>query len=331
VNDDAEARDAEMIDRLYEGGADPDGLGLVRSLVARVREEHAGVEPPQAVSARLLQAAEEHAPRKKAVAVAAESPGLMERLRRWWMPVSGAVMVAGALALYLNQGGKAAERKQHVEQAAEKEETQPAAVATPDPTPTTATPPALAEPEAPREDVAKPEGLAVERGRGKGGGGARKDIGGSGEGAAAGSGSAAGADRYAGDFADDGDDDADKKPVAPTNTTVTIATDRPVAEKKKLEAPPQQQAVPPPPPPRPSEVDDSPNVTTGAGSVAKQEESKEQQRTLSVRDYLVVARAAAKKGDCKRVAQLGAKVKSMDAKYYAKTFATDAAIKGCSK
>jgi hypothetical protein len=98
-----------VIDRLYDGGEDVDGLALVRVLVARVRDEHAGVEPPQAVSARLLQAAEELAPKRAAVAVEEERPGLWARVRSWLMPTSVMLAAAAVLVLWVKQDQPPAE------------------------------------------------------------------------------------------------------------------------------------------------------------------------------------------------------------------------------
>lgn len=100
--------DADLVDRLYAGAADPDldGIRMVRGLVARVRDEMPGVEPPPSISARLLQAA---APARAAVAVEPDPPGVWARLRMWFaQPAVAAmatlVLVAGAAALWMRQG-----------------------------------------------------------------------------------------------------------------------------------------------------------------------------------------------------------------------------------
>lgn len=96
--------DAACIDRLY-AGEDLDGLQQVRGLVARVRDEMPGVEPPSAISAMLLQAARP------------ARAGFWERLRSWFAGIAmhpglaaaaTLVIVAGAAAIWMRQGGKAA-------------------------------------------------------------------------------------------------------------------------------------------------------------------------------------------------------------------------------
>jgi hypothetical protein len=96
--------DAAMIDRLY-AGSDEGGLQIVRGLVARVREEMPGVEPPAALSARLIQAA------------TPARAGVWTRLRTWFAAIAmhpglaaaaTLVLVAGAAAIWMRQGGKAA-------------------------------------------------------------------------------------------------------------------------------------------------------------------------------------------------------------------------------
>ncbi len=104
--------DVETIDRLYAGaaGSDLDGLRMVRGLVARVRDEMPGLEPPQAISARLLQAAE---PAPAAVAaVEPDRPSLWARMRTWFaQPAVAAlamlVLVAGGAAIWMRQGKSA--------------------------------------------------------------------------------------------------------------------------------------------------------------------------------------------------------------------------------
>jgi hypothetical protein len=105
---------------------------------------------------------------------------------------------------------------------------------------------------------------------------------------------------------------------------------------------------PPPPPPPQHHDEEKPKVTvetTVKGDVEGGYDQQEAQprpsdETVAVpkkdpeptpAQLLAQARASAKKGDCKRVAALGAQVKALDATYYANTFETDAAIRGCRK
>ncbi len=115
-----EAADAALIDRLYgaraagegDAGTAEDaelaGLASVRSLVARVRDEAPVVEPPQALSARLLLAAAEHAPKRAAAARAADGGdferGLWARMRRWFAPLVAHPALAAAASLMLVAG-----------------------------------------------------------------------------------------------------------------------------------------------------------------------------------------------------------------------------------
>lgn len=118
-----EAADAALIDRLYgargAGEADAEaeskiddaelaGLASVRALVARVRDEAPVVEPPQALSARLLLAAAEHAPKRASAVRAADGGdserGLWARMRRWFAPLVAHPGLAAAASLMLVAG-----------------------------------------------------------------------------------------------------------------------------------------------------------------------------------------------------------------------------------
>jgi hypothetical protein len=313
-----EDEDAAFIDRLY-GGEDVGGLGTVRGLIARVREEQPGVEPPQAIGARLLLAAQEHAPKK---AAASESrPGVWARLSAWMRPViahpgmaaaATLVVVAGATAVWMSRGGKVEEPTIRQEARAPAEEADGEAagsglVAGADTaTVTTESAPAAAVPDldekqqaapartststpttktpsrdvrAPAKKRATPE-LAKETASG----------GGAGRGVAFGDSAA--------------DDSLQQEPAA--------------GVKAKVGAPAQQPSAPPPPP---APAPDKPTE-------AKKNDEAPPSR---VRQLFDQARAAAKQGDCERVEALGAEVKKLDASYYAKTFSTDASISACRK
>ncbi len=108
-----EAADAALIDRLYGEGApgspadvdDLDGLRSLRGLIARVRDEAPVAEPSQALSARLLLAAAEHAPRRPgAAAVEPEGPGLWARVRTWFAPMFAHPGLAAAATLVVVVG-----------------------------------------------------------------------------------------------------------------------------------------------------------------------------------------------------------------------------------
>jgi hypothetical protein len=320
-----EDEDAAFIDRLY-GGEDVGGLGAVRGLIARVREEQPGVEPPQAIGAKLLLAAQEHAP-KKAAAASEEKPGLWARVRRWMTPLvahpgmaaaATLVVVVGATAVWMSRGGEVAEpvRQEARAPAVEPEgaaagsamvggadtatvttESAPAAAAVaPDPQPleekqqaapaTTAT----SKP-APKRDIPAKKKAKADLATGTASGG-------EGRGGAA--------------FGDsEADDGRQQEPVAGVKAKVGGST----ADKAPAPRPAQQPASPPPPP---------------APEQPAENESKNDEAAPSrVRQLFDQARAAAKQGDCKRVEALGAEVKKLDASYYAKTFSTDASISAC--
>jgi hypothetical protein len=301
VAEQGDDQDAKLIDSLYEGGEDPSGLHMVRSLVARVRAEQSGVEPPQAISARLLQAAEEHAPRRAAVPVEAPS-GFWARIRAWMAPFAAhpgvmaaatLVVVAGA-ALYLQQGGRTAEptRSQEPARVAERQE------AAPELAPQTPTPAAVTVPDQP----VAPEPLADKKGEEKKVSRPTRKV-------------APPAKPETVTTADDGETESAKRDQAPARVTVEGTVRGNVGG----EDADSQQAAPPPPPPPPS------------AKTTTESRKPEKVAPATAQDLMQQARAAAKKGDCKLVERLGVRVKSLDASYYAKTFSTDAAIKGCQK
>ena len=295
-----ESEDADVIDRLYQGGEDPDGLSIVRALVARVREEHEGVEPPQAISARLLQAAEEHAPKRAAVAVEAERPGLWARIRGWMMPATIMVGAAAALVLWVKQDRPPAEPTTHrpATPAAEtkREEMKEvdgtgAGTATCCPAPdlvpegeVVVPPPEAEEPKAPQAKPKKQRVAAKPADDARPSGGQAVAI-------------------------DEGGADADKADEAPPPPPPPPANDSAGTEETVA-----QEAAPPP---DTSTVEKKAPVTKTKPKSAAQLTSE--------------AQIAAQKGDCKRVATLGAQVKAMDAAYYRDHFESDAEIRRCRK
>jgi len=333
----AEDEDAALIDRLYGDaeGEDLEGLRALRGLIARVRDEQPGVEPPQAISAQLLLAAQEHAPRS--TVPEEEGPGLWARVRRWFLPIAmhpglaaaaTLVIVVGATAIWMSRGGEIAEptRRDRAEAAA------PAAAPTapqtgtaaspsaPAPPPATtvetapppsdhaAEPPtaATAKPEPPRESTRKATRRAPAK---KAKPAAELDgelatAGGAIEPSNAGAADTTGA-------------------AAPAGVRGRVGG---AAEKAPSQAPAPAPAPAPaaPPPPPAADKAEEPAPRTEAPT-----ESKPVSATDRAKQLTVQAREAAKRGDCQRVATLGAQVKKLDASYYAKTFVTDPAIAAC--
>jgi hypothetical protein len=127
-----EEEDAAFIDRLYgdDGDDDLDGFRGVRSLIARVRSEAPEPEPAQAITARLLLAAEEHAPKRSAATV---RPGVWARILGWLGPLSAhpgvlaaatLVVVAGAVVVWKQ---RPAEPQYRADAPTQKEAKRPAA------------------------------------------------------------------------------------------------------------------------------------------------------------------------------------------------------------
>lgn len=291
--------DADVIDRLYAGGSDDDldGLRMVRGLVARVRDEMPELEPPQAVSALLLQAA---APAR--VATPAKT-GAWARLRGWFAGIAmhpglaaaaTLIVVAGAAAIWMRQGGKAA-------------------------TPTVAsTAPAVEDKAAPPpaaldDGLAKDEAVVVER---EGATQAEElDVRPADKpaprktkpkGAPKSGGESAGSSTPIVSEPDDADDE--EKPTVTTKVGGNkVAEDKPES--------------PPPPPPKNPEVwnppaNDSP--TTGGSSDADQ-----------ARKLTTAAAAAARRGECATVDTLAGRVKTLDPGYYRSDFEPQPDIKAC--
>jgi hypothetical protein len=313
----AEERDAALIDRLYGDvpGAEDADLGelrTVRALVARVREEAPVAEPSPAIAAALLQAARERAPEKR---------GVWARLRTWLMPIAAhpalaaaatVVVVAGAAALWMRDGGEVAEPqldRAAVETKAPKEpKEEDKNVATAD-TPATALAPApapqLAEPVAPAEEeqaVAVPE---KPRPRVR---------------------------ETAPPPAKEAPPERDEKPAV----VVTGQVDGVVGglaggddgdrqetrnEQKKAET----TTTPPPPPPEPTTEPQGgasyEQVLSDEGGSAS---SADQARAVTRR-----ARAEAEKNNCKNTSAFATEVRNLDRGVYDKEFVRDRAIDAC--
>jgi len=304
----SDAGDAELIDRLYEVGDDAelDGLRMVRGLVARVRDEMPGVEPPQAISARLLQAA---ALPTRAAAVEPAREGLWARFRAWFAGVAmhpgmaaavTLVIVAGAAAIWMRQGGKAATPTVSTEPTAAEQDRGVDAPEPPAPPalagskdvapvevqreavtddgderdvrPADKAPPRKAPPPKPKPTTPAPDDDST-------------------GGASSGSGS--------GGFVDQTD-----------KTTVTTK----VGGKKTTE-----DSVRAPPAPPPSEGP-SPDSDDEGGAPSDSEMARALTRQ---------ATAAAKKQDCESVEYFGKKVKALDPDYYATSFVTQRDIAAC--
>lgn len=315
--DRGEERDAALIDRLY--GDDPpaadDDLGelrSVRALVARVREEAPVAEPAPSISARLLQAARERAPKE----------GLWARFRAFMMPITAhpglaaaatLVVVAGAAALWMRDGGKVAEPTRGPSQEVKREaaaEAVPVEEAesfetggviaeppaeTPAPEPTVADP----APTRPKRKVPPPAG---EREREE-----KPQL-------------AEG-----------------KKDEAPT-VTVTGKVDGHVggsgkgagneADKKKAprKEPPPEPAAPTPPPVSPGS-DDAGDAPEEAQVIATDQEapsSADRARAVTRK-----ARVEAEKNNCKNTMSYGTEVKNLDKRVYDRDFVRDRAIDAC--
>jgi hypothetical protein len=308
--------DAALIDRLYGGDSTDEDLEPfrgVRSLIARVRDEAPALEPAQAISARLLQAAEEHAPKRQ---VATVKVGFFGRIFDWLSPVTAhpgvlaaatLVVVAGAVVVWKQRGGKVEEPSYQAERSEvdrgaddssaleeEREETereleQPAekkaelAVVE-----TTAS-----NPPEPQGEPAKPEKLErrpTKKEGGKSPGGPKDEP----EGRSGGEGVVVG-----------GQDDGDG-------------------------AGSQAEAPPPPPPPPP---DQHPQTTAkepvaDEPSADKKPESTPSSETDAQR-LTRDARTAARKGKCGEVEDLASRVNEIDPGYYKGVFVKDPDIKAC--
>ncbi|MCA9679817.1 MAG: hypothetical protein KC464_32595, partial [Myxococcales bacterium] len=87
-----------------EDRAELASLERTRTTLRQGLAEVPSAEPPQAISAVLLQEAARRAPARKAAALEPAGPGLWSRFVTWLRPMAGNPAFAGALALVLVGG-----------------------------------------------------------------------------------------------------------------------------------------------------------------------------------------------------------------------------------
>ncbi len=342
-----------------------DGFRSVRALLRELPDE----DPPQAVSARLLHAAAEAAPSRGSAATAAAAAGgggILAKLFGLFRPlvaspalaaVTMLVLVAGiAGALYVSGGFRATEPSEKA-LAPMNEQLQPT---TPDEA-TSAEPPAATEsPVVGGESDNDPNAAAGDQvGRG-----ARLDEGeidlvpkaapepaeeakdqkvqtrtpaahrsSSSSTRAQGTtatGSMGGGSYGAAGKADSTKASSDGAARGPGGVKGS-ASDSPMIDAEDYDqgaaAPAQMPQAPPPPP---AEAKPAPTTKKKAPAREKQKPAdKSAEKSVMVQDLFARAVQAAKDGECEAVRSLGERIRSLDATYYAKVFATDKRLAAC--
>jgi hypothetical protein len=319
-----EERDAALIDRLYgdaPGGDDELGeLRTVRALIARVREEAPVAEPSPAIAATLLAAARERAPKE----------GLWARFVAWMSPVTAhpglaaaatLVVVVGATALWMRDGGKVAEPTYEASDrrpaAAEEPKQEEKAPVDEYETAGTVLTPVEEEPgakaDAPKHEPAapaKPSRKAPPPAKGE---------------------------REERALEATGETTKEEKPAVVVTGRVEgqvggSASGGDVERTDKKKAPQEDVApttTPPPPPPAPAQDSQLADDDEGGGAeetvtVNERDSSSDQARAVTRK-----ARAEAEKNNCKNTATYGTEVRNLDRGVYDRDFVKDRAIDAC--